>query len=166
MKQKIDSARLMAALDYDPITGIFTWKISTSNRVKVGAIAGTNHSSGYRFVFVDGAAYKAHRLAWLYVHGVWPEADIDHINGIRNDNRIANLRSVTRSINQQNLRSARGDTNTGALGVYKTDKKSKPFKSFIKADGQNKFIGNFKTVNEASAAYLFEKRRLHEGCTI
>jgi hypothetical protein len=134
--------------------------------VKVGSIAGTNHSSGYLIICVDGEAYKAHRLAWLYVHGEWPEADIDHINGDRGDNRIENLRSVTRSINQQNLRAARGDTNTGVLGVYKTDKKSKPFKSFIKADGHNKFIGNFKTVSEASAAYLFEKRRLHEGCTI
>jgi hypothetical protein len=166
MNQKIDAARLREVLAYCEETGVFTWKVSNSNRAKVGGVAGCIHVSGYRVINVDGCAYKAHRLAWLYVHGEWPVADIDHINGVRDENRIANLRSVTRSVNQQNLRAARGDTNTGVLGVYKTDKKSKPYRSCIKVDGKDRHLGNFPTIELAQFAYLAAKRQVHAGCTI
>ena len=163
---KVSAERLRELLVYSEESGAFVWKKSNSNRAPVGAVAGTIHSSGYRCISIDGRLYKAHRLAWLYVHGEWPTADIDHINGSRDDNRIANLRSVTRAINQQNLRASRGDTNTGVLGVYKTDKKSKPFRSSINVDGKDHHLGNFPTTELAHLAYLSAKRQAHAGCTI
>ena len=166
MNQKIDATRLREVLAYCEETGVFTWKVSNSNRVKVGSTAGTVHSSGYRIITVDGRPYRAHRLAWFYVNGEWPTVDIDHIYGVRDDNRIAKLRAATRSVNQQNLRAARGDTNTGVLGVHKTDKKSKPYRSSIKVDGKERHLGNFPTIELAQLAYLSAKRQFHAGCTI
>lgn len=163
----LSAERLREVLNYNPETGAFTWKIRTSNRVAVGDIAGSLHNkSGYWFIFVDGKAYKAHRLAWLHVHGEWPAADIDHINGRRSENMLHNLRQATRSMNQQNLREARGDTASGLLGVYRNDKKNKPWRSSIKVDGKDRHLGNFADPQDAQRAYLAAKRKLHEGCTI
>ena len=166
-KTNLSAERLRELLDYDPLTGNFTWKLRTSNRIKVGDVAGTQMKTGYWSISIDGELYRAHRLVWLWIHGVWPDADIDHKNGIRTDNRIDNLRDASRSINQQNLRSARGDnTHSGLLGVYMTDKLEKPWRSSINVDGKDKYLGNFCTREEAQSAYITAKRMLHAGCTI
>ena len=86
---------LREALHYDPDTGIFTWKVATASCVKVGAEAGCVKNDGYRAIGMGGKSYKAHRLAWLYVHGEWPKEQIDHINHIRTDNRMENLRPAS-----------------------------------------------------------------------
>lgn len=163
----LTAQRLREVLDYDQETGILTWKIQSSNRIKVGSQAGAMLKTGYLSISIDGKLHRAHRLVWLWVHGVWPDDDLDHINGIRTDNRIANLRDVSRTTNQQNLRAARGDnTHSGMLGVYRTDKVGKPWRASIKIDGKDKHLGNFSTKEDSYSAYIDAKRKLHAGCTI
>lgn len=93
--------RLKELLHYDEDTGMFTWIVSTARCVKVGDIAGSKNGKGYLHIMVDKRIYLAHRLAFLYVHGRFPEFT-DHINWIRDDNRISNLREVTQQENNQN----------------------------------------------------------------
>jgi hypothetical protein len=167
-KADLSAEQLRELLHYDPETGVFTWKVRPSIRVKrVGAVAGNIGAGGYAVINLTkfGSPKKAHRLAWLYIHGKWPEADIDHINGDRLDNRIVNLRDVSRRINTENLRSARRHSKSGLLGAHWHE----PFKkwySVITTDRKRKFLGLFKTPEEAHQAYLAAKRKLHEGCTI
>lgn len=82
--------RLRELLDYDPETGVFRWK-EPRRKCRVGEVAGSLRKDGYVKIQVDGRFYQAHRLAWLCVYGVWPSA-IDHIDGNRANNAIANLR--------------------------------------------------------------------------
>ena len=94
----LTAERLREVASYDPETGEFRW-ILPRKKVTVGAVAGTLSKRGYIDICSDVRVYKAHRLAWLYVHGAWPEALIDHINGDKADNRLANLRPATKSEN-------------------------------------------------------------------
>src|SRR5690606_34614864 len=94
--------RLKELLYYDPETGIFTRLVGRSGpRARAGDVAGSDNGKGYIRIYVDGRPYKAHRLAWFYMHGEWPE-EIDHRNGERADNRLSNLRPVTRQQNNLN----------------------------------------------------------------
>jgi len=89
-------------LDYNPETGEFFWKVN-SRCIKVGQKAGyVCKTHGYEHIFINKKQYRSHRLAWLYVHGKWPEPEIDHINRVKTDNRIANLREADRSMNNLN----------------------------------------------------------------
>ena len=97
----LTQARLKELLHYDAETGIFTWKESRGS-IKEGRIAGTVGAKGYHQIGVDGARHYAHRLAWLFINGDYPVNDIDHINHNRLDNRISNLRHITRSMNLVN----------------------------------------------------------------
>ena len=153
---------LRGLLDYDPDTGIFCWRVSRGNRIKVGAAAGTVSSNGYIVIRVDGTRFKAHRLAWLYTHGVMPTHDIDHLNRVRADNRIANLRDVSRSMNLQNQTRPRTDNTSGYRGVS-LHKGGKRWKAQIMVNGRKQYIGYFNTAEVAHAAYLAAKLRLHPG---
>jgi hypothetical protein len=103
-------------LDYDPNTGVFTWRERRGGKASQGSAAGSPQTNGYIHILVHRRAYKAHRLAWLLMHGEWPQAQIDHKNRVRHDNRIANLRLASQSENSQNA--ARKKTNsTGVCGV-------------------------------------------------
>lgn len=155
--------RLRELLDYDPDTGLFTWRVRTRNSVKFGDVAGCFSSTGYWQIQIDGRKHRAHRLAWLYVTGEWPTSDLDHINGIRDDNRIANLRAATRSENGQNQREPQSHNKVGYLGVHSHQGK---FRAIIILDGKKKHIGCFPTPEAAHAAYLEAKRRLHPFGTI
>jgi len=153
---------LRAALKYDPQTGHFT-RLRGSNGHPVGEIAGTVNNNGYRLIRVGNwRRYRAHRLAWLWVHGEWPKGEIDHINGERDDNRLENLRDVPMVMNQQNRRRALKRNQTGMLGVSPTKGR---FKAGIYA-GRDIHLGVFDTPEEAHEAYLRAKRELHEGCTL
>jgi hypothetical protein len=112
---------------------------------------------------IDRKNYLGHRLAWFYVNGVWPVGDIDHINGNRSDNRIANLRDVAVSINRQNLGRATSRSKTGRLGVF-FNTHGLPFRAAIHIHGRQIHLGNFATVEDASAAYVEAKTLLHAGC--
>lgn len=137
-------------LSYDAETGAFTWRVRTSNRVRVGAVAGCRHSAGYRMIRVCGKLYKAHRLAWLYIRGPWPQGEIDHINGANDDNRLANLRDVNHTENMQNQRGVRG-----------YDRNGKSWQARIWLGGKKICLGTFQTTAEARAAYLTAKKIYH-----
>lgn len=90
-------------LDYNPETGKFFWKVNMRGKVKIGTKAGcVCKIHGYELINIKNKQYRAHRLAWLYVHGKWPNPEIDHINRVKTDNRIANLREADRSMNNLN----------------------------------------------------------------
>jgi hypothetical protein len=158
---------LRTILRYDPETGHFFWS-NPPNRTNprlVGRIAGWKYSGDYWHIRVQGRLYRAHRLAWLYVHGEWPKYQIDHINGIRTDNRIANLRDVSHQANCENKRSPRSDNKSGYLGVS-WSAHGHSWKASIGFSGKVKNLGYFATAEAAHAAYVEAKRRLHGGCTI
>lgn len=165
MKQELTAARLRELLHYDPETGVFTWRVNTSN-VKAGAIANSVHTNGYIRFGVDGAKRYAHRLAWLYVHGEMPAHQIDHINGNRRDNRITNLRDVTRGVNMENQRRARSNNmSSGLLGVS-WNKAACKWSASIMVARRNLYLGLYSEKGDAYAAYLKAKREMHQGCAI
>jgi hypothetical protein len=98
----LDHSTLQALLAYNPRVGVFTWRQPPARWIAYGDVAGSVNGRGYRIVGIRGRYYSEHRLAWFYVHGVWPTHTIDHINRVRTDNRIANLRDVTMRENNLN----------------------------------------------------------------
>jgi hypothetical protein len=152
----IDAEELRRLLHYDPMTGVFTRKVCRNYRHPVGAAAGTVGKHGYVAITLDKRIYKAHRLAWLYVHGEWPTHDIDHINRKKADNRLANLRVATRSENVMNSVTARPANRAGLLGVRK-DKYG--FIARLRAHGVEHYLGSFRTAEEASHAYWEAKNK-------
>jgi HNH endonuclease len=160
----LTAARLRELLSYDPATGLFTRLVSGRGRGAIaGSVAGGKSLCGYIRIGVSGRFYMAHRLAWLYTHGVWPAGDIDHINGEKADNRLSNLRDVSTSVNMQNQRSAQPRNASGFLGVTRHGNR---FEASIKINGVNLYLGSYGSPEEAHASYLKEKRRIHPGCTI
>lgn len=157
----LNAQELMNFLDYRRDEGAFYWKVSTG-RVSAGKRAG-NYSGSHVSVQVMGRRYYIHRLVWLFEKGEWPTQEIDHINGDPHDNRIENLRDVTRAVNQQNRRASQRNNKLGALGVHEHKGK---FRVFIKVNGKTKNVGQFKTLSEANDAYICAKRLIHEGCTL
>lgn len=158
--------RLRSVVQYDADSGVFTWREGGRGRFKrAGAAAGTVSHYGYLIIMMDGKRHMAHRLAWLWVHGAWPLNEIDHINGVRDDNRIVNLRDVTRAINRQNMRKARSDSKSGVLGVS-WSKSSRCWVANLQTNGKLQQVGKSSSIEEARQAYLKAKREQHEGCTI
>lgn len=160
----ISRSRLKKVLAYDPQTGIFTWKIGLSYRGKAGTVAGCLNSDGYVEIGIDRKRYYGHRLAWLYVHGVYPEKT-DHKDLNRSNNRISNLRCVSQSGNAQNVRKARSSNKLGLLGVS-LHKASGLFKAQVILNRKVRYAKYFKTPQAAYVGYLGAKRRLHEMCTL
>ncbi len=159
--------RLRELLSYDPKTGVFV-SLTRRKTWESGRVTGAKENrTGYGRVIVDGTYYRAHRLAWFYVHGEWPHA-IDHINGNRYDNRLCNLRSVSVKTNNENLRVAKETNQSGFLGVRA--KSNGKFAADIKATLGGKrlmlYLGSYATAEEAHAVYVDAKRRLHDGCSI
>lgn len=150
----MDQARLKELLHYDEETGQFT-RLKTRGRGKkkclVGRVAGCISNDGYRHIAVDGRRYLAHRLAWLYVHGVFPVDQLDHINCVRDDNRIANLRLATQSQNNANMRVPSHNT-SGVKGVY-WHKGASKWMAYITANRQRRYLGLFTSIDAAAAAY-------------
>ena len=161
----LSAHRLREILNYDPETGVFTWRVQRSNIAK-GAIAGWVKKGGYIGIGVDGRMYSAHRLAWLYTHDELSTDDIDHINGVTSDNRIDNLRNVPRQVNMQNQRRPQKGSLSGYLGVGYDKRRGKYVARIKSAAGKRKHIGEFSTAEEAHSAYVQAKRREHKGCTI
>ena len=141
---------LKAHLAYDPDTGIITWIKKPCRTVLVGSVAGSMNNMGYRQVGFNGSKYLAHRVAWLLVKGVWPEHEIDHINGVPDDNRWVNLRSVTHTENQHNAKRPRHNT-SGVTGVYRSAAHSKWVAQII-VDNVNKYLGIYINFDDACAA--------------
>jgi hypothetical protein len=161
--QMITQAELKEIFDY--VDGNLVYRYSPRKNKKTGDIAGSIDSKGYLIVSVKGSRYKAHRLIWLWHYGEFPKHDIDHINGIRNDNHIENLRDVSRSVNMQNQKKGNVDNKSGLLGVHWNKDRDK-WNSIIYINGKRKYLGLFNCKNKAYEAYIKAKRQFHEGNTL
>ncbi len=144
----VDAACLRRILDYDPKTGRFVWLVGKGRRVRPGMVAGTV-DDGYLRVRIDGTAYRAHRLAWLFMTGSWPPSIVDHKNRDGTDNRWKNLRLASHSLNQAN--SERRPGVSGFRGVFPHE--SGGWGARIVVQGTRRRIGRFQTTGEARAAY-------------
>lgn len=140
--------RLRELLNYDPETGVFTWRVRRSPTCLKGSVAGAiNQVSGYRQIGFDGQDYTAHRLAWLYTKREWPLGEIDHKNRVRDDNRIDNLRDATHSNNSANR--LKQSNNTSGLKGVSYHKAAKRWRATIRKE----HLGLFDTREAAHAAY-------------
>jgi len=143
-------ALLHEMFNYNEDTGLFTRiKGIAAKGGSIGTIAGYKNPNGYVVISILGTPKQAHRLAWLYVHGILPTNELDHINGVRDDNRLSNLREVTSQENSMNS-ALRSDNNSGHVGVYFKKDKNK-WCARIHIDGKSKHLGYFKTKEEAIA---------------
>lgn len=154
-------------VSYDPATGVFRHKVDRCmGKIEAGERAGSKDASlGYVRLSIDGKRVWAHRVAWLLSTGSWPQADIDHINGVRDDNRLANLRDVSRGQNLQNQTKPGPGNRSGIRGVRWDGRRSK-WRAEISVDNRNKFLGRFDTKAEAAAAYLKAKQQFHPGAVL
>lgn len=146
---EISQSELKKHLSYDPLTGYFTRNVSAGVS-KQGSIAGTKHCLGYINIGLKGQIYPAHRLAWLYVYGEFPSGILDHINRVRHDNRIENLRCVTRSENGINVKLSKRNT-TGIKHVSYSEKTGKWYCQ-LSIKGVKKHKGPFDTKEDAAEA--------------
>jgi hypothetical protein len=135
--------RLQQALLYDNESGIFRWKVD-------GRLAGTLTAYGYVRIEIDGKPYLAHRLAWLWVHGMLPTKQVDHINRDRLDNRIENLREASNQENSRNKVSGRN--RSGRKGV-RWHKRAGKWAAAITINAKEIHLGLFDNLEAASAAY-------------
>jgi hypothetical protein len=149
-------------LSYNPETGALIWK-KMRDSTRIGTEAKCLDVSGYVQINIAGTMVKGHRMAWMLHYGQWPDGHIDHINGVRHDNRISNLRVVTNAINCQNKHAPLPKNKSGFLGVSPSGNR---FVASIVLNGKKTHIGRFKEASEAHEAYLKFKRELHEGCTL
>ena len=147
----LTQSQLKQYLSYNPETGLFYRLTSRTHNAKIGDVAGCKDGQGYINIRVYGGRHKAHRLAWLYVYAEFPGSDLDHVNGIRTDNRISNLRIATRSENSLNtgLRS----TNTSGFRGVSFNKKNNRWRVQAQYNGKKNHLGNFKSAEQASAVY-------------
>ena len=152
-------ARVNELLSYDPLTGAFYWKVRKGG-MHPGDVAGGDSGNGHIRIYVDGKRYMAHRLAWFISHGKWPREQIDHINGIKGDNRLVNLREATHAQNIQNIGKRRNNT-TGYKGVS-IAKPSGKYQAQIWVEGKIKHLGKFETPEEAYEAYCKAAKTMHK----
>ncbi len=133
---------------YCPLTGFFMWIGKTRGNIKAGTIAGTKDKNGYIQIGINKKIYLAHRLAWLYMKGYFPEHEIDHINRIKDDNRWSNLRHVTRKCNAHN--SNMWNTNTSGITEVYYNKSCNRWQAQIKVQQKLITLGSYKTKFEAA----------------
>ena len=141
---------LKELVSYVPETGLFVRLKRTSNRIEVGQSAGWKDAYGYLNISLHGKKWKAHRLAWLYVYGDFPKQEIDHINGIKDDNRISNLRDVNRLTNE--LNKGKQANNTSGFKGVSLQKQSGKWEAYICCNGKKKSLGVYATPEIASKA--------------
>ena len=157
---ELTQTELKQILDYDPEKGIFRWKIQPRyTRINIGDIAGTLRPDGYIIIRINGKNYLAHRFAWFYMTGQWPLNQIDHINQIKNDNRISNLRDLTHQENSFNRGEQKNNT-SGFKGVSEIP--SGKWKAQIQVNGKKIYLGLFNTREAASMAYQKAKEKYHK----
>ncbi len=153
--------RVRELFDYDRETGWLVRKVTVSSRAIAGMRAGGTRADGYRHVSVDGRRELEHRLVWLHVHGSLPDEFVDHVNGVRSDNRIANLREVSRAENTQNNTVIRSDNQSAFHIGVSWHKKNKRWRARIGVSGKKVELGWFETAEQARDAYLKAKSALH-----
>lgn len=155
----MDTNELRDILDYNPDTGILTWKRNQARRSPRGSIAGTINQNGYREIKIKNKSFRAHRLAWQIYYGRITKMEIDHINGDRSDNRISNLREVTRN---QNMANTFKHINGKLPGCY-FHTRDRVWLASIKINKEIRHIGTFHSQEEAHEAYMRAYERMkHE----
>lgn len=157
MKRTVPIFELKEKLEYNPDTGSIKW-INTTQWTKAGEEAGAS-SHGYIVISVNKVIMPAHRIAWAMMHGEWPEKEIDHINGIRSDNRIKNLRHVTH--NQNCFNSVKQKRNKSGLKGVSWHSAAKKWQVHIKAFGVRYYLGLFEDKEKAHEAYCSTAKKLH-----
>lgn len=158
------SCGLHTAVRYDENTGEFRRILINTAGIYKDKPTGKVRTNGYVTVVVFGKAYGAHRLAWFYTHGKWPEHTLDHIDGDKTNNRISNLREATSAENSQNRKRGSKGSASGLIGVTPA-----PFDKWmarICIGGKTKYLGHHLTPEDAHAAYLTAKRQYHPFGTI
>ena len=163
-EERLSQNDLKSQLEYKKDFGLFISKVTWGKRY-IGKRLGCRHKNGYTTISIHGGVYMAHRLAWLYEYGVWPNGDIDHIDGNKTNNALYNLRNVSRSENNFNQKLCSKNSKTGLLGVSR-HKESGRYRATIYINYKQKCLGYFDTPEEAHQAYLTAKRELHSTCTI
>ena len=160
LKSDLTLSEVKFLLDYDKLSGKFYWK--NSKKVKTGAIAGSINAKGYIVVNIRNKLYLAHRLAWFYIHSVWPSGYIDHIDRDKTNNKIENLRVVTKSENGQNSsKKSKAKTKQSKYkGVYWVNLRSRWVASISK-EGKKYHLGTFLEEKEAAKSYILAKMALH-----
>lgn len=156
---------LRQLLDYNPETGVLTWRARNFTRRSrawsekwAGRQAGALGSHGYIQIGIGGRLHKAHRLAWVIFYGKWPDGVIDHINGIRTDNRISNLRDVRREDNNKNS-AKQAKSGGGCAGVYWVGRLEK-WRAQITSGGRQQYLGMFETRFDATLVRLNAEKKL------
>lgn len=144
--------RFKQSLSYEPDTGFFRWMVRASNKTKIGDRAGVIGTNGRRVIVLGGVKVQAHRLAWFFVHGEWPEGDIKQKNGDHDDCSINNLSHVSK-IEQARLRGALTTNTSGFRGVSRH--KNGRWQSSITANYKQINLGTYPTAEDASSAYEF-----------
>jgi hypothetical protein len=145
-------------LEYHAEIGIFLRRKDTRG-ARAGQIAGCSARNGYVMIRVADGAYLAHRIAWLLSYGEWPDGVIDHINGVRSDNRLANLRLCSTSENLRNAK-LRSDNTSGVKGIY-WNKKLSSWQVHVKDGGRTVYGGIYKDLDDAKRAVMQLRERLH-----
>lgn len=164
-RSALTAQRVKELLSYDPETGKLKW-VSTGKGRRLDRVAGSPDRHGYLQTRIDGQIYFNHRLIWLHVYGEWPRNVIDHINGNPSDNRIENLRDVSRKVNQENQRKAASSNKTTGLLGASLHKATGKFVASIQVDGDKRYLGLHETPEQAHQTYINAKRELHEGATV
>lgn len=150
-------SELLGILSYEPDTGLFHWLVSKPG-VKPGRLAGSLGYRGYWQISINGKVHLAHRLAWFYIHGVWPTSQIDHKNMKRDDNRIENLRPATPSQNRANTRP--GTSMSGLKGAH-WNKARQYWQSYVKLNGRSIYLGSFDSAEAAHKAHAAAILSIH-----
>ena len=140
-------------LDYNPETGVLTWSKVSNRTDRFGMEAGwLDGTKGYRKIEIKGFSFRAHRICWLLAYGEYPKDEIDHINGIKNDNRLINLRQATHSQNCMNQK-IKVNNKTGFKGVH-LRKGTKKYVSIIWKNGKCHYLGQYDAPKQAHDAYV------------
>lgn len=158
-KPTITQTYLHSILNYDPVSGAFTWRVRKAFRTIIGAKAGRVTKLGYCVILIDRRNYMAHRLAWLYVHGNWPNQKLDHIDRDKQNNAISNLREATQAQNCYNRKRAINST-SGFKGVtYR--RSSGKWNAQIGCAGKRFNLGLYDTPEAAHQAYCDAAKHFH-----
>lgn len=157
-RNEMDIAYLNKIFKFDAESGVLVWRVSSA-RAQAGVVAGTVTREGYVSIGHKGTQYQAHRIVWAMHYGEWPSSDIDHINGVKSDNRISNLRLCNDIQNQRNVNKKCNGRHSKHKGV---DRHKSRWRARIRTgDGKRLDLGYFHTEEEAAAAYAEAARKFH-----